>query len=663
MTKKEIYENRSNARTKSVQTLEMDLIIEKLAAFAVSDEAKHMAKSLKPKMSLEAIRKSHEEISEARRVVDTGALPPLNTQTGVRLGMDQIDKGLVLSPQSLYTVASFIADMTKLSHFLAAKVELAPHLSQYGASAKDLSELHEDLIHCIGHDMVLDHASPDLSRVRKRLMQTEDKIKDKLEKVLRHPAYKDALQDALIAQRGGRYVVPVKAAYKKQIEGQIHDRSASGATMFIEPAEVKTLHDELSKLRAEEERICYRIQSELTNAIALEKNALLVQLEIMTHCDWTFARAKLSKEEQAAAPQMSDALVIQLNEARHPLLGNEAVPLTLTLGVRQKGLIITGPNTGGKTVAMKTVGLLTHMAHCGLHIPCTQGSVIGNIQCILADIGDGQSISQSLSTFSAHMTNIADILSTAHEHTLVLLDEVGSGTDPREGMGIAIAILEALYEKGCLIMASTHYGEIKAFGESHKGFINGSMGFDVHSLKPLYKLTVGKFGESNGLLIAKRLGMPENIIERAAAIVSGGGAFLNLKEATEALIDDCHVPKIDFVAEKAPQVSLQKLHFEEVKSDAEELQKEEYEIGDQVKIPYLGLQGMVVGKENGKGEIEIQVRDKRMTVSKKRLVPYLKKKDLYPEDYDMDVVLKSKDYRKKNKLISKGKGKGLIIEY
>ncbi len=649
---------------KSMETLEMTMIREKLASYAVSEEAKKMAHALRPKESLEAMRKSHEEITEARRIIDTGALPPLNAQIGIRLGLDQIQKGMVLSPQSLYTVASFLSDQYKLTQFLKSKVTMAPHLGCYGESAKDLSELQADLIHCVSSEMVLDHASPDLARVRKKILQLEDKIKDKLEKVLRHPAYREILQDSLIAQRDGRYVIPVKSAFKKQLEGQIHDRSASGATIFVEPSEVKVLHDTLNQLRAEEDRICYRIQSELTNAIALEQSAIWVQLEIMTHCDWTFARAKLSKEQQAVAPQLSLDKSIHLIEARHPLLGNSAVPLSVDLGKRYQGLIITGPNTGGKTVAMKTVGLLTHMAHCGLHIPCRGDSRIGYVKQILVDIGDGQSISQSLSTFSAHMTNIAGILREADDSSLVLLDEIGSGTDPKEGMGIAIAILEALYDKGCLVMASTHYGEIKEFGERHRGFVNGSMGFDNKSLKPLYQLTIGRFGESNGLLIAKRLGMPDSILRRALEVVGSEGApEVKWKMENENLMSPSKENMETYQREDESPVPLSEPSVPLSESPVQIVQDITFEIGDQVKIPFMGLQGMVVHLDAGKGELEIQVRDKRIKVSQKRVVPYLKKSDLYPENYDMDVVLKSKDYRKKNKLINKGKGKGIVIEY
>ncbi len=437
------------------------------------------------------------------------------------------------------------------------------------------------------------------------------------------------------------------------------DRSTSGATVFIEPEDVKKLHDELNLLRCDEEKICYRIQSELTNALGVELKQIQFQMDIMTHCDWVFARGKLSKRHHCIAPEMRPETLIRLVEARHPLLENTAVPLSLDLGISQRGIVITGPNTGGKTVAMKTVGLLTHMALSGLHIPAREGSVIGGVGQILADIGDGQSISQNLSTFSAHMTNIARILDVSDAKTLVLLDEVGSGTDPKEGMGIAVAILEALYQKGCLILASTHFGEIKTFASEHPGFVNGSMGFDVMSLKPLYKLTVGKAGESNGLLIAKRLGMPLAIIERASEVI--GNEHLEIPE---------DIIKFEpvVISEKSTQDKLSVLSLDDPSNqkkeeDREEIKTRPFAIGDNVKIPFMNTIGIISELANGKGELEVMIHDKRVRVSEKQVSLYIGREDLYPEDYDFDVILKSKDYRKKSKLINKGKGKGLRIEY
>jgi dsDNA-specific endonuclease/ATPase MutS2 len=553
-------------------------------------------------------------------------------------------------------------------------------LSGYGDSLKPLTAIREDIQSCISHDMVLDQASPELARIRKKIGLVEAKVKDKLDKLLRHPAYKDVLQDSLVSQRGGRYVVPVKAAYKRQMEGQVLDRSTSGSTVFIEPEEVRRLQDELNLLKCDEEKVCYVIQSELTNDLAAEMKQIHSQLAIMTHCDWVFARARLAKRHNSIAPEIKAEAVIKLVEARHPLLENSAVPLTVELGTQYRGIVITGPNTGGKTVAMKTVGLLTQMALSGLHIPAEKGSVIGYVEQVLADIGDGQSISHNLSTFSSHMTNVARILESANNKTLVLLDEVGSGTDPKEGMGIAVAIMEALYQKGCLIIASTHYGEIKTFASEHVGFVNGSMGFDVQSLKPLYRLTVGKAGDSNGLLIAKRLGMPLNIIERAMAVI---GAEHVLPEITEVLpvvslksaavekkLEDvspcekatsahCNLEKVDLEASaKAEAERLLRLREEG------ELVERKLEVGDFVNVPFMKISGVVSDLANRKGEIEILYQGKRIRVLQKRVKVAIQKEDLYPgSEYDLDIVLKTWDYRKKNKLMNKGKGKGQVIEY
>lgn len=657
---------------KDFESLEYRKIIEQLADYAVSDQAKTIAEALMPKTSIEAIRESHYEITEAVAILAMGGMPPLNRQVGMRSAVDQIQRGYVLSPSALHEAASFLWDVEKLSSFLKAKQEAAPMLSGYGEALKLLVDIREDIQSCVSHDMVLDQASPELGRLRKKINLVEAKIKDKLDKLLKHPSYKDVLQDSLISQRDGRYVVPVKAAFKRQMEGQVLDRSTSGSTVYVEPEEVRRLHDELNLLRCDEEKECYRIQSELTNDLAREMKHIQSQLDIMTHCDWVFARAKLSKRHNCIAPEIKPEPVIRLIEARHPLLGGNAVPLNVELGTQYRGIVITGPNTGGKTVSMKTVGLLTQMALSGLHIPAEKGSVIGYVEQVLADIGDGQSISQNLSTFSSHMTNITRILECANAKTLVLLDEVGSGTDPMEGMGIAIAIMEALYQKGCLIIASTHYGEIKTFASEHPGFVNGSMGFDVESLKPLYRLTVGRAGDSNGLLIAKRLGMPLHIIERAQAVIGAESVKPDVAEVLPVTVLKAVPKPVEKpVDEPQQQVAVKTLETPEeeaarllrLRKDGERVERG-LEVGDFVNVPFMGISGVVSELANRKGEIEILCQGKRIRVLQKRVQVAIQKEDLYPgSDYDMDQVLKTWDYRKKNKMINKGKGKGQVIEY
>lgn len=662
----------TNINLKDFESLEYSKIIEQLAGYAVSDQAKAIAEALMPKNSIEAIRESHREVSEALAVLAMGGMPPLNRQIGIRSAVDQIERGYVLSPSALHESASFLWDMEKLIGFLKGKQEVAPMLFGYSLSVKLLTDNREDIQSCVSHDMVLDQASPELGRIRKKIGLTEAKIKDKLDKLLKHPSYKDVLQDSLISQRDGRYVVPVKAAYKRQLEGQVLDRSTSGSTVYVEPEEVRRLQEELNLLKCDEEKECYRIQSELTNDLAREMKQLKAQLEIMTHCDWVFARAKLAKRHNCTAPEIKPEPVLRLIEARHPLLETAAVPLNVELGTQYRGIVITGPNTGGKTVAMKTVGLLTQMALSGLHIPAEKGSVIGYVEQVLADIGDGQSISHNLSTFSSHMTNITRILEQANSKTLVLLDEVGSGTDPMEGMGIAIAIMEALYQKGCLIIASTHYGEIKTFASEHPGFVNGSMGFDLESLRPLYRLTVGKAGDSNGLLIAKRLGMPLSIIERAQAVIGAESVkpevaavlpttVLKPVQQNTVSAQPVKEAEADVMEKESPEAEAARLL--RLRQDGERVERS-IEIGDYVKVPFMGITGVVSELANRKGEIEILAKGKRIRVSQKRVQTYIQKEDLYPgSDYDLDQVLKTWDHRKKDKLINKGKGKGQVIEY
>jgi DNA mismatch repair protein MutS2 len=430
------------------------------------------------------------------------------------------------------------------------------------------------------------------------------------------------------------------------------DSSASGATVYIEPEEIGAIQDDIEILKGQEEIEEQNILMALTGLVEYHERDIKMAVEIMTRYDLIFAKAKYSRMMKGASPKINDHHTIRLSEARHPLLKEQAVPLSFVIGEDYDALVITGPNTGGKTVTIKTVGLLTLMAQSGLQIPVGEGSEIAIFHNILVDIGDGQSIEESLSTFSSRMKNIIQILRETNPQTLVLLDELGSGTDPAEGMGLATSILEELFNKGATLLATTHYSEIKVYAAEREGFENGSMEFDVETLRPTYRLQIGKGGESQAFAIALRLGMHPKLIERAHAIT-----YKEAKNYSGATMYDM----IDLqkqLAMNAKHVHKQKHAIKEAHADL----VIPFKKGDNVKISSINEFGIVYGPANERGEVEVFVKGEKMIFNHKRLSLYIKAEDLYPENYDMDIIFETKEHRKIRKMMSKHHIEGLIIE-
>jgi dsDNA-specific endonuclease/ATPase MutS2 len=380
----------------------------------------------------------------------------------------------------------------------------------------------------------------------------------------------------------------------------------------------------------------------------------------MSHYDFLFAKAKLANSMEAVCPKVNMENRIKIIEGRHPFIGSDAVPLDFTIGGDYRALVITGPNTGGKTVVLKTVGLFCLMAQSGLHVPADNGTELAVFGDILADIGDGQSIEQSLSTFSAHIRNIISIVKCVDSRSLVILDELGTGTDPAEGMGLAVAVMEKLYEKGCIMLCTTHYSEIKEFAHVTPGFKNGCMLFDTDTLLPLYRLSIGIPGESNAFLISLRLGMDPSIIERAHMVTYKEEHHYELKmqqKQNDVFVNENILLTHDENKAKSVQRTEAKKAAEKLKVDSP------YKIGDCVFITSMNRTGIVCDLENPRGEIGIMVLKKRFIINKKRLRPFIDGKDLYPEDYDLDIVLESKEYRRNKKTMSKRHVEGLTLEH
>lgn len=645
--------------TNTTNILEYNKIKETIKNYALSEIAKDMIERLEPYVDINLIERHLRETTEARAIADRSSSVPLHSLTGIKNIKEKLRKVGNLSPEEFETICGLLREGAKLKRFMENKVDAAPNVSTYALSIFELEDILEEIERCVYRGRVDDKASSELSRLRKKILILEDRIKSKLEAVLKNSKYRDYLQDSLVSMRNGRYVIPVKSQYKNNIDGSIHDMSTSGSTVFIEPEEVKRAQDELNFLRIEEEKEVYRILAALTAMIEEKQRELSINIETMSYYDFIFAKAKYSKAIEGRAAGLNNRNHICINNGRHPLLGRNAVPLNFSIGDDYRSLVITGPNTGGKTVVLKTVGLLTMMVQSGLHVPVEEGSEFSVFADILADIGDGQSIEQSLSTFSSHVKNIISIINCADAHTLVIMDEVGAGTDPGEGMGIATAVLEELYKRGATILATTHYSEIKNFAETTQGFKNGCMEFNIDTLKPMYRLKIGKAGESNALFIALRLGMDKSLIERAHEIT--------YKEAK--LYEEYKPEIVEYNQDKDAAVKqhlqeLEKLKaVEKVKQVSEKQKaKPKFNIGDCVYISTMNRTGIVCEFENNKGEVGVMVMKQKFKINHKRLTLYIEGEELYPEDYDFDIVFESKDDRKKNKIMNKRHVEGMKIE-
>jgi DNA mismatch repair protein MutS2 len=645
--------------SKTMELLEYNKVKEILKGFALSDITKENIDKLEPSVDIRLIEKNIKETTEARAIVDISSSVPIHSLKGVKDVKQKLEKGGILSPEDLSIVASLLDEVKKLKRFMNDKGHAAPTISTYALSAYELDEVREEIERCIANGRVDDKASSELSKVRKKINILEDRVKSKLDSMLRNEKLKSYFQDVLVSQRDGRYVIPVKNEYRRSIDGNIHDKSSSGSTVFIEPAEVKKAQDELNLYKIEEDKEIYKILSTLTGMVSTYERELNINIEIMTYYDFIFSKGKYSKSIDGRSVKLNNNKYINIIKGKHPLMVSYAVPLDFSIGENYKGVVITGPNTGGKTVVLKTVGLLSMMVQSGLHVPVDEGSEFTVFADILGDIGDGQSIEQNLSTFSSHISNIINILDCADRHTLVILDEVGSGTDPGEGMGLAVAILEEMYNKGCLILATTHYSEIKDFAEKSEGFINGSMEFDINTLKPVYRLHIGKAGESNAFLIALRLGMDKKIIERAHMVTykEERGYSKYVLEFQEKVLQskkhlEIHEQQIEKMKEAEKNIK-----------NAEKLNiKPKFNVGDNVYISFMNRTGIICETENSKGEYCVMVMKKKLKINKQRLSLYIDNKELYPEDYDFDIVFKSKDDRKKNKIMSKKHVEGVKIE-
>lgn len=632
-------------------TLEFQQIKKTIASFALTQEGKEKIECLTPSTNLKQIEAWLDEVSEAVEILKKSASVPVHGLDGMDALLKNMNKGVALRVDQLARLYDFLDCCRKMRKFMKDKEYYAPRVSSYVNGIDELPELASEIIRCIRNGRVDDYASKELLKLRKQIAIQEERLKEKTLQLIRSNKYKNYLQENVVSQRNGRYVIPIKKEYRNKIKGVVLDTSASGSTLFMEPEEVTMLQDQLNWLFGDEEVEVQRVLNYLTGLVEEKEQQIRMAIETMVHYDVLFGKAKYGRSINGSKVSINESGELKLISAKHPLLGEKAVPLSFTLSNEQHALVITGPNTGGKTVTIKTVGLLTLMVQCGLFIPAAPESSLNIFESILVDIGDGQSITENLSTFSSRMVNIIEILKETQHRTLVLLDELGSGTDPGEGMGLATAILETLYEKGATILATTHYSEIKVLAETHPGFINGSMEFDLTTLSPTYRLHIGKGGESQAFAIALKLGMHPRILERAHTIT-----YKEEKQFTTDITDAWKLKELE------KQVIINK--YKDVKKRTKlEVKIPLFQQGDNVKISPDNEFGIIYSGPDPLGNYVVQIKGEKQAINHKRITLYIAAKELYPDDYDFDIIFQSKENRKKDKLLSKGHQENISIEH
>ena len=502
---------------KSIRTLELPQVLELLAQRAVSDAGKERCRRIMPTTDREDVLRLLDETDAAKARLGLHGSPPFSGVKDVGAALYRADQGGMLNTRELLDIASLLTASRRVAEYDAER-QGEPTVIDHLFSALHSNRHLENRIRgaILDEETIADTASSELADIRRKIRIAASKGRQILQKIISSPSYAKVLQEALITQRDGRFVVPVKAEHKSALPGLVHDISSSGATLFIEPMGVVQANNELKELQAREEKEIERILMSLSAECGDQRENILSDYDCLVHLDVIFARAQLSYAMNASRPEVRRKGGITLRKARHPLLDQaKAVPISVELGETFDTLVITGPNTGGKTVTLKTLGLLCLMAQCGLHIPADDGSAVRVFRRVLADVGDEQSIEQSLSTFSAHMSNTVEILSQADEDSLLLFDELGAGTDPVEGAALAIAIIQYARGRGALTAATTHYAELKTFAMTTAGVENASCEFDVQTRRPTYRLLIGIPGKSNAFAISRRLGLDEEIIRMA----------------------------------------------------------------------------------------------------------------------------------------------------
>lgn len=621
------------------KVLEFDKIKEKWIELALTEWAKEKIKDTVPSMSENELIARQRETSEARELLEKSGNPPLVSLSGIRECIQTAAKGDCLSISQLEDMEKSLVAVMRLKNYLSRCKQWEISLAYYDENLNCLDNLKETISMQIRNGRIDDNASKDLKSFRDEIERNERCMREKVDAVIR--ANKESLSDNFSTLRNGHICIPVKKEYKYKIKGNVIDKSSTGGTLFIEPSSVGKYYETLQLLRIHEDNEEYRILYSLSAMVADYEEILEQNISIIEKLDFIFSKGKLSLEYDGTEPKINTERYIRIEDGRHPLMApSECVPLQFEIGKSFDGVVITGPNTGGKTVTIKTVALNCMMAQCGLHVACKKAEICMNSN-FLCDIGDGQNISENLSTFSAHIVNVLEILKKVNRDSLVVMDELGSGTDPTEGMGIAIAILEELQKSGGLFLVTTHYPEVKQYADKKDRIENAKMTFDKESLKPLYQLVIGEAGESCAFYIAGKMGMPEEMLKTAMKAAYGKE---EISETLKQVVSKNHL-------EKRRVSGIQKR-----KRRNEAAQKAlEFQLGDSVLVYPDKKIGIICKTANEKGVLRVQMADKKIWVNRKRIKLHVAAEKLYPDDYDFSIIFDSVKNRKLRHQMDRGK--------
>lgn len=609
--------------------IEFDKIKEMWMELAVTEWAKEKIRGVSFCLDEGALRKLLKDTTDSRSLIEKLGTPPLQSLTEIKDILIMAEKGDCLTPYQLERVETVLTAIRRLKDYLTRGKAYSNPLAYYEENLNELEWLREDISRQIRGGKVDDCASKELGQIRSRIMKCEEQMKQTAERVMR--SNRESMADNYCTMRNGRVCVPVKRECKLKISGSVIDKSSTGNTLFIEPSSTAKYYEELQSLRVSEENEVYRILYTLSAMVADSASAMNESIAVIEKLDFMISKGKLSIDMCAAEPSINVERRIVLKDARHPLMDKkENVPLQFEIGKNARGIIITGPNTGGKTVAIKTVMLNCVMAQCGLHVPCKEADICMNAS-YLCDIGDGQNIAENLSTFSSHIKNVLEVLREVSRESLVIMDELGSGTDPVEGMGIAIAILEELRKSGAVFLVTTHYPEVKEYAERTQDIVNARMTFDSETLQPTYQMVIGEAGESCAFYIADRLGMPHEMLGVAIRAAYGDDA-----------LDKFAFQKNDSAIKKRETRGITKIRRQKANAGL----REKFKLGDSVMMYPEKKIGIVCEPINEKGVLRVQLPGKKIWINHKRVKLHVAATELYPEDYDFSILFETSENRK-----------------
>ncbi|MFV0517462.1 MAG: endonuclease MutS2 [Aminipila sp.] len=600
--------------------------------YCVSGLGKELIDNLQPSSNIKLVKQRLDETSEGRRLLDASYHIPLKGIFNVSPILDKIEKGIFLEASELTTISDFLRGSNKVKLFMKDKEAYAPTLCAYANNISDLSQIEDEINSAINGSLVNSNASKELKKIRRLIELCDDKIRERLEKFLKNGENKEYIQDFIVSKRNDKYTIPVKAAYKNKVKGSIIETSSKGSTVFIEPTVISKHTNELLGLKVEESMEEYKILATLTGLIYEHIRELKLNIDVISKYDMIWAKAKYSNDISGIQPKLNANGYIKIIDGMYPFF-KTGVPLNFEIGEKYRALIITGPNAGGKTVVLKTVGILTLAIQLGFHIKAKEGTEIAVFNKIFVDIGDDQSVENALSTFSSHIKNLSEILRNSDNNSLLLFDEIGSGTEPNEGAALAIAILEEFYKKGCITIATTHYGEIKNFSHKHPDFENAAMEFKKDTLEPVFRLVTGQSGDSNALYISKKMGISDKIIEKAKD-------YIENKQYNYDQVNEKKIRKSEDILEE------KSINYE-------------FKVGDKVCLLEKNKSAIVYKEKDKYNNVTIFMDNEFIEVNYKRIKLELKASELYPKDYDLNQLFFSFNERKLERDIERGSKKAL----